>query len=133
MSLLDTASLDPILDYWPEILESRAAMGNLWIWGLQFIFDICNKVQDSHMHSVFGHAVYNGMSGKENSPKVSTQLTWPMYYIAHFFAADLVASMEHEHLLWLYSQDKKDLATHDKQFVACPSYKLCMSGEIQMY
>jgi hypothetical protein len=47
--------------------------------------------------------------------------------------ADLVASMSHERPLCLYSKDKKELATHDKGFAACPSYKIWMSGGTQSY
>jgi hypothetical protein len=47
--------------------------------------------------------------------------------------ADLVASTGHERPMCLCSKDKKELATHDKGFAACPSHKLWSSGGMQLF
>jgi hypothetical protein len=136
----DSASHESILNRL-EILESRATDETCGFGGFNFstIHDVvafvtkfqvptCAMYWD--MLSVMVCMRSKGETGKEQSErKYAAQKA----NVHSALEADLVASMGHERPLCLYSKDKKELATHDKGFAACPSYKQWMSGGTQSF
>jgi hypothetical protein len=99
---------------------------------------ICNQVQSPHMHHVLGRAFGDGVcmrskgeTGKEQSERKHAAQKANVHSALE---ADLVASMGHERPLCLCSKDKKELATHNKGFAACPSHKTwSISGGMQSF
>jgi len=137
---IDTASHESIMGRL-DILESRATDETCVFGGFHFstIHDVitfvtkygvptCSMYWD--MMSAMVCMRSKGETGKEQSErKYAAQKA----NVHSALEADLVASMGHERPLCLYSKDKKELATHDKGFAACPTYKLWMSGGTQSY
>jgi hypothetical protein len=124
-----------------EILESRATDETCAFGGYHFstIHDVVafvtkNTVPTCAMYWDLLSAMVcmrsRGETGKEQSErKYAAQKA----NVHSALEADLVASMGHERPLCLYSKDKKELATHDKGFAACPTYEQWMTGGTQSY
>jgi hypothetical protein len=134
------ASQDSILNRL-EVLEARATDETCGFGGFHFstLQDVVTFVRK---HSVPTCAMYwdmlsvmvcmrsRGETGKEQSErKYAAQKA----NVHSALEADLVASMGHERPLCLYSKDRKELATHDKGFAACPTHKMWMSGGPQSF
>jgi hypothetical protein len=137
---LNSASYESLLGRL-DILESRATDKTCVFGGFHFstIHDVITFVTT---YGVPTCAMYwdmmsamvcmrsKGETGKEQSErKYAAQKA----NVHSALEADLVASMSHERPLCLYSKDKKELATYDKGFAACASYKIWMSGGTQSY
>jgi hypothetical protein len=124
-----------------EVLEARATDATCGFGGFNFS-TLQDVVAFVRKYSVPTCAMYwdmlsvmvcmrsRGETGKEQSErKYAAQKA----NVHSSLEADLVASMGHERPLCLYSKDKKELATHDKGFAACPTHKMWTSGGAQSF